>query len=129
MKKTTIVLIIGIIFFLAGTYQNAQYETAKENGYEVDAIVTRVDIDRSNDVTEDDKYVVYGDYEVDGEEYKNKRLDKTTKKYVKGDTYKVVVNPDSPGKKMAEGAFFSLVGFVMIVGAIISKRKAKKKEV
>lgn len=126
MKKSTIILIAGIIAFLIGTYQTGQYETAIKNGYEVDAIVTKVEINKSSDVTEDDTYVLYGDYEVGGKEYKNKRLYTTTKEYHKGDTYKLVVNPENPDKKMPEGALFSIGGFIMIVVAIVNKRKEKK---
>ena len=130
MRK--ICIIIGIIFFLLGSYQGYRYETV---GIRVDGIITNV---KSKDDTDDGptsyKHTYYGYYEVDGEKYENKVLaTKYTSShkpdYSKGDKIELVVNPNNPKREMAEGGFFCMAGFLIILFGIFGFRKKKSDNV
>ena len=75
-------------------------------------------------------YTVYADYEVDGKEYKNVKVGKyyDTDEYYVGKAIKVTVNPDSPGRPLAEGGVLATVGLVILVIGIIGKIKNKKQK-
>ena len=127
--NSTTVLILGILIFLFGCIQPARYEKAKENGSEVEATVVEVKVREENDSEgySSTSYTVYADYEVNGKEYKHKKIGKyyDTDEYYVGKTVKVVVNPDT-GKPMAEGGVLCVVGFLIAIGAVVSKIKKRK---
>ena len=132
IKGTTWALLLGIAVFLVGCIQPSRYEQAKENGYEVDAVVTRVEegTDPGMDGVPDSiVYTYYGDYEVDGKQYTNKKLQKgyDHQTYCVGDTIRIVVDPNNPGVTMFEGGVICTIGFVIAVGAIIFKISDRKK--
>jgi len=127
--NNTACLIMGIIIFLIGCIRPYAYEEAKENGYEVKATI--VDVVEKESLDGDSiTYTVYADYTVDGKEYKNVKIGKyyDTDAYYIGKTVKVVVDPDNPGKPMFEGGILCTIGFVMTIGAIISKIRNRKKK-
>ena len=132
MKSSTIWLLVGIALFLVGCIGPMMYENAKENGYQVEATVTRVEErDRTNDDGPDTTvYTYYGEYELDGKTYTNVKLGKSydTKQYVEGSTMQVVVNPNNPGSTMFEGGVICTVGFVIMVVAIVMKFSERKKK-
>lgn len=72
MKKNIIFLIVGIILFSLGGYQNIQYE---EKSLTVKATITNI---KTKDDTDDGptsyKHTYYGKYTVDGKKYSNKQL-------------------------------------------------------
>ena len=130
MKKNKIWLIIGIIIFILGSYQNTQYE---EHSLIVDATITRVKtVDDTDDGPISYEHTYYGDYTVDGKEYTNKKL---AKKYNsshipdlhEGDTIEIRVNPDKPSKMVPEGGWFIMVGFGITIYNIIMIVRAKKR--
>ena len=134
MKKNTIWLIIGIIIFIMGAYQNTQYE---EHSLNVEATITRVKtVDDTDDGPISYKHTYYGDYTVDGKEYTNKKLDtKYNSSHIpdlhEGDTIEIKVYPDNPSKKVAEGGIFIMLGFgIMIYNiiVIVQAKKRRKKE-
>jgi hypothetical protein len=128
VKTNLICLIIGIILASLGFYQFWQYEN---NSITVEAIITEIDSREINDDTTDRyEFKYYGNYTVNGKEYKNVQLKKEYSSemmpdYHTGDKLEIVVNADNPGRKMSEGGFFGTVGLVMIVwnGVILSKAK------
>jgi uncharacterized membrane protein len=135
MKKlsgSTLTLLLGILIFLIGCIQPFRYETAKESGYEVDATIVEVKV---RDETDSESgysstaYIVYADYEVDGKEYKHVRIGKyyNSDDYYVGNTVKTVVNPNNPGKPMFEGGVVCVIGFLIVICAVVSKIKARKK--
>lgn len=132
MKKifnSTTVLIIGIIVFLLGAYQGGLYDEAKNSGYEIEARIVDVVVKEEHDsdmIYYYDTYTVYANYTIDGKDYSHVKVGKYTEPKYVGDTITVVVNPEEPGAKMAEGGIFATVGFVMIVGVIVSKAKKKQ---
>ncbi len=125
IKKSTIILVIGIIIFSLGAYQNIRYEDAKDSGYSVEATVTRVKVHEHDD---GDTYTLWGEYEKDGKTYSNVKLGLFTEYRKVGEIVKLVVNPDAPTKKMAEGGLFGVIGLVITVAALIRKHKEKKAE-
>lgn len=136
VKKSTWLLWIGIAVFLVGCIGPFQYEDAIENGYRVEATVTRIEdrndtgMDGAPDTT---VYTYYGEYEVDGKKYTDVELGKSydRKTYAVGSTMEVVVNPNDPGRTMSEGGVICTVGFVILIVAIVMKfkeRKQKKQE-
>ena len=128
LLNSTTVLIIGVIIFVLGGYQNNLYEQAKANGYEVEAEIVEVIVEREVDEILDYTYAVYADYTVDGKKYTHIRIGEyTSPKYV-GKKITVVVNPENPDKMMAEGGIFLTFGFVAAIGAAISKIIVKNKK-
>ncbi len=128
MKRNLIFLIIGLILFALGGYQNIQYE---EHSLLVDATVT--DIKSKDDPDGGYTHVYYGSYTVDGTEYTDQKL---TTKYTNtmmpedlfvGDTVELRVYPEKPGKKVAEGGIFITVGVVMTVYNAIVLHKHRKR--
>ena len=130
---STIMIIVGIIVFLIGCIQPSRYEDAKENGYEVDAtiveVITEIENDSESGYTST-SYTVYADYEVDGKEYKHVKIGKyyDTDEYYKGKIVKTVINPDSPGKVMYDGGILCVVGFLVLIGGIVTKIANRKKK-
>ncbi len=129
MKSTTIALLIGIAIFLVGCIQPSLYEDAKESGYEVEATVVDVDIREDTDMDSgftSTVYTVYGDYTVDGKEYKHEKIGKyyDSPRYV-GEKIMVVVDPKS-GTPMFEGGILCTIGFVVMVIALLCMRANKK---
>ena len=129
MNKNAIFLIIGIILFILGGYQNIQYE---ENSLTVPATVTNV---KTRDDTDGGpttyKHTYYGEYEVDGKKYENVKLDTAytssyTPKYSVGDQLKIKVYPDNPDTKVPEGGIFLTVGLIMAVWNLVLLVKSKK---
>ncbi len=129
LLNNTTFLILGIIIFLIGCIQPSAYEEAKENGYEVEATIVNV-VEKESFDGDSITYTVYADYTVDGKEYKNVKIGKyyDTDAYYVGKTVKVVVDPDNPGKPMFEGGILCTIGFVMTIGAIISKIRNRKRK-
>ena len=129
MKKNTIWLIVGIVLFIMGSYQNTQYE---EHSLTVSATITSVKtVDDTDDGPISYKHTYYGDYTVDGKQYTNKKLEsKYNSSHIpdlhKGDTIEIRVYPDNPSKKVPEGGWFITVGFIMVVYNIIKIRKLKR---
>ena len=134
MKKklnSTGIILIGVVIFLLGCIQPYRYEMAKENGYEVDATIVEVKTKEEDGVDgspSSTAYIVYADYEVDGEEYEHVRVGKyyDTDKYYVGKTIKVVVNPNSPNKPMFEGGILCVAGFLILIVGIVGKIRKKK---
>lgn len=132
MKKilnSTTVLILGIVLFLLGSYQGGLYDDAKSSGYEIEAKIVDVVVKEEHDsdmIYYYDTYTVYADYTIDGKDYTHVKVGKYTEPKYIGDTITVVVNPEDPGRKMTEGGIFATVGFIMIVGAVVSKAKKKQ---
>ena len=138
MKKnpsaSALILLIGIVIFWLGSIQPMRYEFAKTDGYEVDAKIVAIEAVEDYDVVEEcdvTEYHIYVDYTVDGEEYTHVKAEETENrdKYRVGDTMKLVVNPDKPGKKMFEGGILATVG-VLTSGfgtiCVIDDKKKKK---
>ena len=126
MKKTTIALIVGIVIFFIGCIPVALYE----QGVEVTAKVTRIETKEESDSDLSYTYLsytLYGDYTVNGKEYKDQKLNKVYEKpELENGTYKVVVNPES-GKPMYEGGILCVAGFITVICALICARSNKKK--
>ena len=134
MKIHIILLIIGIVLFFLGGYQNVQYE---EHSLLVNATITEIKtIDDTDDGPITYKHTYYGMYTVDGKEYTDKKLaTRYTSSFIpdqkKGDTVEIRVYPDNPEKQVAEGGLFSVLGTGLIVYAgivLFKKRKARKME-
>lgn len=130
-KKTlpVILLILGIILFLLGSYQNDVYENGS---LQVQATVTDI---RTTDETDDGpvsyKHVYYGEYTANGKTYTDKKLHtaytgSSKPKYSRGDTIEITVNPENPGKKVAEGGIFLIVGFILILWNAVCLFKNRK---
>ncbi|WP_195450999.1 DUF3592 domain-containing protein [Anaeromassilibacillus sp. 1001302B_160321_C8] len=105
------------------------YDEAKNSGYEIEARIVDVVVKEEHDsdmIYYYDTYTVYANYTIDGKDYSHVKVGKYTEPKYVGDTITVVVNPEEPGAKMAEGGIFATVGFVMIVGVIVSKAKKKQ---
>lgn len=127
--NSTTAIILGTVIFLIGCIQPAKYEKAKEDGYEVDAtIVDVVEKDESDSDGSYTSYTVYADYKVDGREYKHVKVSKyyDTDDYYVGKIIKVVVDPDDPNETMFEGGILCTIGFLIVIGGVISKVKKKK---
>lgn len=129
VKKNIIWLIVGIVVFVMGSYQNIQYE---ENSLIVSATVTDV---KTTDETDDGpisyEHVYYGEYEVDGKMYSDKNLatrhtSDHKPEYPVGSQIEIKVYPDNPGKKVAEGGIFLMVGFGLIIWNSVMLYKIKK---
>lgn len=126
MKKSVIILIVGLVVFFLGVYQNYQYE---EQSLKVKATIT--DIETEDDDDGGYKHTYYGKYEVDGKTYKNKKLQtRYDNSYMPdksvGDTIKITVDPENPNRKVAEGGIFGVVGLIMTVCGIVMVVKDKK---
>lgn len=125
--KSTWLLILGIAIFLIGCIQPARYEAAKENGYEVDAVVVEVVEKRERDNST--AYILYADYEVDGKQYEHIKIGKyydSDNDYV-GKTMKIVVDPNNPDSTMFEGGILCVVGFLAVCTALVRKAQKRKK--
>ena len=128
--KNIIFLVIGIILFTLGGYQNTIYE---EKSLIVKATVT--DIKTKEDYDSGYSHTYYGSYTVDGKTYKNKKLTTyyTNSSFPEdlfvGDTYKIRVYPDNPEKEVAEGGIFITVGVILIVynSVVLYKRRKRNK--
>ncbi len=122
MSKNTVFLIIGIIVFLLGMYQNFQYE---ENSLIVEATVTRTEIKEDTD-DGSERQILYGEYTVNGKKYTDKKLGTRHSDFLKrGDTVEIRVYPEHPEFKVAEGGVFGVVGFVLIVYNSVKLHKAQ----
>ena len=109
MKKNIVWLVVGIILFSLGGYQNIQYE---EKSLLVNATITDIKtVDDTDDGPISYKHTYYGEYTIDGKCYSNKKL---TTKYTSshlpddkiGSTIGIHVNPENPNKQVAEGGLF-----------------------
>ena len=130
--KNIIWLIIGLILFGLGGYQNTQYE---EHSLLVTATITDIKtVDDTGDGPTSYKHTYYGEYTVDGTLYTNKKLTTT---YTNsswpdlhtGDTVEIRVKADNPSKKEPEGGFVITVGVLITVYnayVLIKRKKAKK---
>ena len=135
LSGSTLVLLLGIVVFLLGSIQPMRYENAIANGYEVDAKIVDIENVEDYDVVEEcdvTEYHIYVDYTVDGEEYTHVKAEETENrdKYRVGDTMKLVVNPDKPGKKMFDGGILATIGMLITgygIFCIVSDRRKKKK--
>lgn len=132
--KNLIFLIVGIIMFSLGAYQNTQYE---ENSLIVMATITHVETtDETDDGPISYKHTYYGEYTVDGKLYTDKKLGSsyTSSSFppnVRGDLIEIRINPENPDKKVAEGGLFATAGFVLIIYngiKVLGSRKTKKEE-
>ena len=126
MKKHMIILIVGLVLFFLGAYQNYKYE---EQSLKVKATIT--DIETKDDPDGGYRHTYYGKYKVDGKTYRNKKLQtKYDNAYVPdeaiGDTIKITVDPENPNRKVAEGGVFGVVGLIMTVCGIVMCVKNKK---
>ncbi|MBE6928585.1 MAG: hypothetical protein E7467_08935 [Ruminococcaceae bacterium] len=126
MKSSTLLLLVGILLFTIDFFINMDYEDARAKGYEIEATITRIDVRESNDAGMDDIYVAYGEYEVDGRTYTNKRLGHCGEDDYVGGKMTVVVDPDDPGDTEFEGGVLAVVGFIMMIVALIWKYKDRK---
>jgi hypothetical protein len=75
-------------------------------------------------------YTVYGDYEFEGKEYTHVRIGKYSEPHYKGEMIEAVVNPRNLSKTITEGGVFNVIGFVVIIYAVVLKygeRKGNKK--
>lgn len=126
MNRNFIFLIVGIVVLSLGFYQNTKYE---EGSVIVNAVVTRIETKTDSD-DGSVKETYYGDYTVDGKEYKDIKLASKYNNYLTyGDTVEIRVYPDNPGKTVPEGGLFAVIGLVIIVynGYVLYKqRKARK---
>lgn len=132
MKKHIILLIIGIILFSLGGYQNIQYE---EHSLVVNATITNIEtVNDTDDGPISYKHTYYGNYTANGKEYKNKKL---TTKYTSSSlpdfyndgTVEIRVYPDNPEIKVAEGGLFIMGGFaLMIYGGVVLYMNRKQAE-
>lgn len=135
LSGSTLVLLLGIVVFLLGSIQPMRYENAIANGYEVDAKIVDIENVEDYDVVEEcdvTEYHIYVDYTVDGEEYTHVKAEETENrdKYRVGDTMKLVVNPDKPGKKMFDGGILATAGMLIIgygIYCVIADKRKKKK--
>ena len=126
MNKNVIWLLVGILLFTLGLFQNIKYE---EGSIKVDAEITR--IKTRDDPDGDYIHTYYGSYEVDGVVYEDQKLDTYYGgDYIppksKGDTIRITVDPEKPERKVAEGGIFGTVGLVIVVYNIVKLVKAKK---
>lgn len=129
MKKHIIILIIGIVVFGMGIYQNTQYE---ENSLMVTATITDIKtVDETDEGPISYEHTYYGEYTVDGEEYSNKKLKTShtssiTPDFNEGDTIDIRVQIDDPSKKVAEGGLFIVGGFTVTIYSIVVLIKNRK---
>ncbi|MBO5935576.1 MAG: hypothetical protein J6Q94_08840 [Clostridia bacterium] len=137
MKKYFINLLawflIATILVAPAFIKFCRYETAVENGYEIEAVVvdykTRIE---SVEYTDDSEvYILYVDYEVDGKEYKNVKAGEFGKIHLRGETITIVVNPKNPGKIIQDSDMFTgvlcIVGMFIAVYGIVAESKTMKK--
>lgn len=128
MNKNTLWLIIGIIVFVLGAYQNSIYENESAK---VKAVITDI---KTRDDSEDTSYqhTYYGEYTINGKTYKNQKLKTEYGGYSpdksKGDTITIRVYPDHPEWQVPEGGLFGVVGLVLIVWNAVALRKNKKQK-
>ena len=133
MKKSVVFLFIGIVLTCLGFYQFWQYEN---NSVTVEATVSDIETkEGDSDSASAFRHIYYGDYTVDGKEYKNKKLaTRYSNEYMPdmhiGDKIEIVVDASNPGRRMTEGGIFGMVGLVMVVwnAVAISKIKTADKE-
>lgn len=71
MKKQIIILIVGIVMFALGGYQNIQYE---EHSLVIDAVITDIETDYDSDDVTSYSHTYYGEYTVEGKKYTNVKL-------------------------------------------------------
>ena len=132
ISKSTLILLAGIAIFLVGCIQPANYEKAKESGYEVKATVVDIVVkeETDSDGYSSTSYTIYGNYTVDGQSYQHVKVGKyyDTTPYSVGDVIPVVVDPDNPDSTMFEGGILCVIGFVVVLFALLSKRKNKKSQ-
>ena len=124
-------MILGILLFLVGCIQPIRQEFAREDGYEVEATIVEVkerDEHDSESGYVSTSYTVYADYEFKGTEYNHVKVGKyyNTDQYYVGKTVTVVVDPNNPGKLFAEGGVLCVAGFLLAIGAIVVKIRARK---
>ncbi|MBR5570744.1 MAG: hypothetical protein IKW10_07635 [Oscillospiraceae bacterium] len=129
MKKNRLWLIIGIIIFVLGLYQNNIYEN---ESVKVKAVITDIKVEDDTDDASF-RYIYYGDYTVNGKTYTHKKLKTeygsySTPNRFTGETISLRVYPDHPGRQVSEGGVFGVVGLVLIVWNAVALRKAKKQE-
>lgn len=129
MKKFIIWLVVGIILFGLGGYQNIKYENLF---VDVDATVTNINtVDDSDDGPTGYKHIYYGEYTLDGKKYTDVEL---TTKYTssispdhpEGSTISIRVNPDDPSGDASDGGLLIVAGFIVIGWSIVILVKAKK---
>ena len=120
-------LIIGIILFVLGGYQNNFY---KNESVQVKAVIKDIKTDEDY---EDNSYEhrYYGDYTINGKTYKNKKLKteyggSSSPDKARGETITIRVYPENPGRQVSDGGIFITVGVIMIIWNIVALRKAKK---
>ena len=126
MKSSTKILLVGIVMMAISLTVNMFYEDAKAQGYEIDARITRILCHESTDPGMDDTYVAYGEYEVDGKVYSNKRLGYCPDDAVVGETMKIVVNPNDPEDRLPEGGVLAVFGLPIVCYALYLKHKERK---
>ena len=126
MKSSTKILLVGIVMMAISFTVNMFYEDAKAQGYEIDARITRIVCRTSTDPGMDDTYVAYGEYEVDGKKYSDKRLGYCSDDAVVGESMKIVVDPDDPEDRLPEGGVLAVFGLPIVCYAIYLKHKERK---
>lgn len=130
MKKYTILLIIGIVIFVLGGYQNIQYE---DHSLVVAATITDIKTVDNSDGPTSYSHTYYGDYSVEGINYTHKKLKTSHTGYSypdlsRGDIIEIIVDPDNPGKRVTDGGLFVMGGLGLIVYStvvLIKKHKDK----
>ena len=125
MKKIDGLLIVGIIFLIIGLVQFSDYKSATSSGYTVEATITKVT--PYYDGVDDNNYHYYGTYTWEGEIHENVDLGDSAKEYKVGDTYKLVIKPESEGKVMTNGGIFIGIGVWLLVSGL-KNTFGKKKE-
>lgn len=102
-------LILPVLLLVIGLYQSNRYE----NGVEVQATVTRVKEHEDIDPPYSTQYTAYGNYEIDGTLYENKRLDtKYDTPFYVGQTITVIVDPLTPNGVLSDGGLLIVPGFL-----------------
>lgn len=128
----SIFLGIGMIFFLVGCSFFVIGALNKNKGEEITAVVTSIESYRESDG--DIGHWVYVDYEYDGVEYTDMRLNYYSSSMSVGKKITITIDPDNPEKvlvsdfNMMFGGIFGGVGLVFAVtgGAMLLSNSKKK---
>lgn len=123
----------AVVLCLPAFTKSNRYNTAIENGYEIEAVVVDYDkkIQSVEHTTDSEVFILYVNYEVDGKEYKDIKAGEYAEFHSIGDTIKIVVNPNNPREILQDSDMFtgilSIAGvFIAIFGIVTEIRTMKK---
>lgn len=95
---------IIVVFLIASIFATIQFKGFKYSALEIDATISRIDVEYETDYNPDEtsehtiKYIVYVTYVVDDVEYKDIRLNEYNSTMHVGDIVKIYCDPEDPSK-------------------------------